>query len=87
MYDASSPSILAPRRTRTDYHGAGTAGTVGTYGTPCTYCVLFIFAVRRGGASMLGDDASYIAQVLIGIALRPTFLPNTRSRVLGPSLT
>ena len=35
MYDASSPSILAPRRTRTDYHGAGhgTAGTVGTYGT------------------------------------------------------
>ena len=31
MYDASSPSILAPRRTRTDYHGAGTAGTmVGT---------------------------------------------------------
>ena len=33
MYDTSSPSILAPRRTRTDYHGAGTAGTVGTYGT------------------------------------------------------
>ena len=33
MYDTSSPSILAPRRTRTDYHGAGhgTAGTVGTY--------------------------------------------------------
>ena len=30
MYDASSPSILAPRRTRTDYHGAGTAGTVST---------------------------------------------------------
>ena len=32
MYDTSSPSILAPRRTRMDYHGAGTAGTVGTVG-------------------------------------------------------
>ena len=35
---------------------------------------------------MLGDDASYIAQVLIGIALRPTFFPQhslSKSRTLA----
>ena len=39
--------------------GTGTYGTVGTVVRRArTAFYLFIFAVRRGGASMLGDDVS-----------------------------
>ena len=64
------PTVLVPVLYSPDHRTCGT-GTV-------------VVRARRG-ASMLGDDASYIAQVLIGIALRPNS-PPTLTRSLGPSL-